>query len=69
ITIVDSSGVDTSSIQYCQYMGAQTPDKQLFQIGLFAASFTCPKTAFTFALLDNFILDNLECSVSYMIIH
>ncbi|KAG1842954.1 hypothetical protein F4604DRAFT_1689650 [Suillus subluteus] len=39
----------------------KTLDKQLFEMGLFPASFTHPKTMFTFALLDNFILDNLEC--------
>ncbi|KAG2115301.1 uncharacterized protein F5147DRAFT_569827 [Suillus discolor] len=36
-------------------------DKQLFEMGLFPASFTHPKTVFTFALLDNFIRGNLEC--------
>ncbi|KAG1797829.1 uncharacterized protein HD556DRAFT_1431037 [Suillus plorans] len=51
LTIVHSSGVHISS---------------LFEIGLFAASFTRPKTAFTFALLDDFILDNLECGTSGM---
>ncbi|KAG1891922.1 uncharacterized protein F5891DRAFT_1197209 [Suillus fuscotomentosus] len=61
ITIVHSSGVHILSIQYCQCMGARTPDKQLFEMRLFVASFTRSKTAFTFALLDNFILDNLEC--------
>jgi hypothetical protein len=39
---------------------------QLFQAGLFPASFTRPKTAFTFAVLDDFLLDNLECGTSAM---
>ncbi|KAG1740442.1 uncharacterized protein EDB91DRAFT_1082000 [Suillus paluster] len=39
---------------------------QLFQTGLFPASFTRPKTAFTFSVLDNFLLDNLECGTSAM---
>ncbi|KAG1738081.1 uncharacterized protein EDB91DRAFT_1249377 [Suillus paluster] len=51
ITVVDTSGVHTM---------------WLFEIGLFLVSFTRPKTAFTFALLDNFILDNLECGTSAM---
>ncbi|KAG2033074.1 hypothetical protein BDR03DRAFT_872783, partial [Suillus americanus] len=34
--------------------------------GLFPASFTRPKTAFTFAVLDNFLLDNLECGTLAM---
>src|SRR5258708_29918577 len=39
---------------------------QLFQAGLFPASFTRPKTAFTFRVLDDFLLDNLECGTSAM---
>ncbi|KAG1732333.1 hypothetical protein EDB19DRAFT_1896758 [Suillus lakei] len=39
---------------------------QLFQAGLFPASFTRPKTAFTFTVLDDFLLDNLECGTSAM---
>ncbi|KAG1862833.1 hypothetical protein DFJ58DRAFT_656749, partial [Suillus subalutaceus] len=42
------------------------PDMQLFEISLFPASFTSPKTAFTFAVLDDFLLDNLECGTSAM---
>ncbi|KAG0692326.1 hypothetical protein DFH29DRAFT_882655 [Suillus ampliporus] len=57
IMVVDTSGVHTISIR---------PDKQLFEMGLFPASFTRPKTAFTFGLLDDFILDNLECGTSAM---
>ncbi|KAG2052960.1 hypothetical protein BDR06DRAFT_855773, partial [Suillus hirtellus] len=38
----------------------------LFQAGLFPALFTRPKTAFTFSILDNFLLDNLECGISAM---
>ncbi|KAG1766493.1 hypothetical protein EV702DRAFT_1204105 [Suillus placidus] len=35
-------------------------------MSLFLASFTLPKTAFTFAVLDDFLLDNLECGTSAM---
>ncbi|KAG0699572.1 hypothetical protein DFH29DRAFT_877228 [Suillus ampliporus] len=57
ITVVNTLGVHTISIR---------PDKQLFEMGLFPASFTHPKTAFTLGLLDDFILDNLECGTSAM---
>ncbi|KAG1721902.1 uncharacterized protein EDB91DRAFT_1256307 [Suillus paluster] len=66
ITVVDTSGVHTMWVWFCQCADARTPDKQLFEIGLFPASFTRPKTAFTFALLDDFILDNLECGTLAM---
>ncbi|KAG2073301.1 hypothetical protein BDR04DRAFT_1127297 [Suillus decipiens] len=66
ITIVDKSGVHSLSICYCHCPGALSRDMELFQAGLFPASFTRPKTAFTFAVSDNFLLDNLECGTSAM---
>ncbi|KAG1882456.1 hypothetical protein F4604DRAFT_1879500 [Suillus subluteus] len=66
ITIVDKSGVHSLSIWYCHCPGALNRDMQLFQAGLFPASFTRPKTAFTFSVLDDFLLDNLECGTSAM---
>ncbi|KAG2129666.1 uncharacterized protein EDB93DRAFT_1243406 [Suillus bovinus] len=66
ITIVDKYGVHSLSISYCQCPGALSWDMQLFQAGLFPASFTRPKTAFTFSVLDDFLLDNLECGTSAM---
>ncbi|KAG1870546.1 hypothetical protein C8R48DRAFT_670889 [Suillus tomentosus] len=65
-TIVDKSGVHSISIWYCHCPGTLNPDMQLFQAGLFPASFTRPKTAFTFSVLDDFLLDNLECGTSAM---
>ncbi|KAG1731224.1 uncharacterized protein EDB91DRAFT_1238979 [Suillus paluster] len=65
-TIVDKSGVHTHIIKYCMCADAPSADLQLFQLGLFPASFTQPKTAFTFDVLDDFLLDNLECGMSVM---
>lgn len=66
ITVVDTSGVHNTMVRFCRCPDSETLDKQLFEIGLFPASFTRPKTVFTFALLDDFILDNLECGTSAM---
>ncbi|KIK39195.1 hypothetical protein CY34DRAFT_25361 [Suillus luteus UH-Slu-Lm8-n1] len=66
ITVVDKSGVHSLSICYCHCPGALSRDMQLFQAGLFPASFTRLKTAFTFAVLDDFLLDNLECGTLAM---
>lgn len=65
-TIVDKSGVHLMCIRYCKCPGAVSHDKQLFQMGMFPASFNRPKTAFTFTVLDDFLLDNLECGTSAM---
>ncbi|KAG2347752.1 hypothetical protein BDR05DRAFT_973707 [Suillus weaverae] len=42
------------------------PDIQMFRHGFFPASFNRPKTVFTFGVLNDFILDNLECGTSAM---
>ncbi|KAG1844901.1 hypothetical protein C8R48DRAFT_678323 [Suillus tomentosus] len=64
--VVDTSGLHSMMIRFCQCAGALSLDMQLFETGLFPASFTSPKTAFTFAVLDDFLLDNLECGTSAM---
>ncbi|KAG2335602.1 hypothetical protein BDR05DRAFT_978930 [Suillus weaverae] len=43
-----------------------SPDIQMFRHGFFPASFNRPKTVFTFGVLNDFILDNLECGTSAM---
>ncbi|KAG2102537.1 uncharacterized protein F5147DRAFT_580924, partial [Suillus discolor] len=65
-TIVDKSGVHTHIVKYCTCPEADTADIQLFNMGLFPASFIEPKTAFTFDVLNDFLLDNLECGTSAM---
>ncbi|KAG1787558.1 uncharacterized protein HD556DRAFT_1246604, partial [Suillus plorans] len=65
-TVVDTSGLHSMMIRFCQCAGALSHDMQLFKTSLFPASFTSPKTAFTFAVLDDFLLDNLECGTSAM---
>jgi hypothetical protein len=37
---------------------------QLMMTGLFPATFSKPKTAFTFRVLEEFHLDNLECKTT-----
>jgi hypothetical protein len=65
-TVVDMSGLHSLMIRFCHCAKALSSDMQLFETGLFPASFTLPKTVFTFAVLDDFLLDNLECGTSAM---
>ncbi|KAG1857462.1 hypothetical protein F4604DRAFT_1882997 [Suillus subluteus] len=58
--------VHTHIIKYCTCTDAPSADIQLFQMGMFLASFSQPKTAFTFDVLDDFLLDNLECETLAM---
>ncbi|KAG1889098.1 uncharacterized protein F5891DRAFT_987476 [Suillus fuscotomentosus] len=64
-TIVDKSGMHTHLVKYCTCPNAAA-DIQMFQMGLFLASFLKLKTAFTFNVLNDFLLDNLECGTSAM---
>ena len=64
MTIVDQSGVHRLAIQPCCCHGHSPIHHQLLQINLYPATQTSPRTAFTFAVLDNFRLINLECKVS-----
>ncbi|KAG2072493.1 hypothetical protein BDR04DRAFT_941495, partial [Suillus decipiens] len=64
--VVDMSGLHSLMIRFCQCINSLSPDMQLLETGLFLASFTSPKTAFTFVVLDDFLLDNLECGTSVM---
>jgi hypothetical protein len=38
--------------------------EQLLQAGLFPSSFEKPETAFTFMVLDDYLIDNLECKTT-----
>lgn len=62
--IVDSSGVHSIQVYCCRCPNAQADDTQYMKMGLFPASFGDVKTAFSFKLLDDFRVDNLECKTS-----
>src|ERR1700675_4608512 len=64
ITIVDRSGVHEIGIRWCRCLNAPERDMQLMAAGLFPATFRNPKTAFTFRVLEEFHLDNLECKTT-----
>lgn len=64
ITIVDVSGVHFRRIHYCVCDGSKPFHMQLLHANLFPSTMESPRTAFTFAVLDDFIRDNLECGTS-----
>jgi hypothetical protein len=61
ITVVDRSGVHEIGVSWCCCHEAPERDMQLVMAGFFPATFHNPKTAFTFQMLGDFHLDNLEC--------
>ncbi|KAG1720661.1 uncharacterized protein EDB91DRAFT_1064768, partial [Suillus paluster] len=67
VIIVHSSGVFTHNVLWCRCPGSHHEHHlQLLQAGLFPASITRPRTAFTFEVLDHYLIDALECKTSAM---
>jgi CxC2 like cysteine cluster associated with KDZ transposases len=64
MTVVDRSGVHEIGVSWCCCRGAPERDMQLMMAGLYPATFHNPKTAFTFRVLEDFHLDNLECKTT-----
>lgn len=64
IVVIDRSGVHEIGVKWCCCLQAPERDMQLMAAGLFPATFRNPKTAFTFRVLEEFHLDNLECKTT-----
>ncbi|KAG1726471.1 hypothetical protein EDB19DRAFT_1897637 [Suillus lakei] len=54
----------THVVSWCHCLGSNPQHLQLLRAGLFPASSTRPRTAFTFEVLDHFLIDALECKTS-----
>lgn len=66
LVIIDVSKVHQLLISWCCCEGAPDHATQLFQHRLFPASTSRPRTAFTFAVLEYFHVDAVECKTSAM---
>jgi hypothetical protein len=64
ITVVHQSGICDMAILYCRCPNHAMQDVQLMNAGLFPSSYKQIETAFTFAVLDDFLTDNLECKTT-----
>jgi|SRR3984957_228251 hypothetical protein len=65
--VVDTTGVHRISMVWCECEhadGDRRQDLELLEMGLYPASFENIRTVFTFAVLDDFLLENLECKTS-----
>ena len=61
---VDTSSVHWLRVHYCQCPNAKRADRQFVNMGFLPASVTKLKTTFTFRVLDDFHLTNLECNTA-----
>lgn len=65
LVIVDLSGVHRLPVEPCRCLRNALPlEDQLLAMRLFPASFKRIKTVFTFRLLSDYRIDNLECKTS-----
>ena len=64
MTLVDHHGIFEMAVLFCACPDNRSRDKQLLGAGLFPATFKQIETLFTFAVLDNFLTDNLECKTT-----
>jgi len=61
-TIINRSGIYKIGIRWCCCPNALKHNMQLMAAGLFLATFQNTKTVFTFWVLEEFHLDNLQAS-------
>ncbi|KAI6127050.1 hypothetical protein F5141DRAFT_1210355 [Pisolithus sp. B1] len=71
MTIVHTEGIFCHEVSVCKCPGSDPNDWHLDLLcqRLFPASISKPKTAFTFDVLDHFLIDALECKTSAMSFH
>lgn len=66
LTIVDVTGIHSLDVVWCRCVNGATRDVQLLDMGLYPGSTKRPRTAFTFRVLDDYLLTNKECKTSGM---
>jgi len=64
MTIVHTSGVHHLPIVFCGCSEGAPEDIQLLRVGLYPSTYKSCQTVFTFQLLDDYLLENLECKTS-----
>lgn len=62
---MDVTGYHYIRVRYCRCASQVPAHRQLLRAGLYPASQKRPQTVFTFQLLDDCYLDNLECKTAF----
>ena len=66
MTIIDVPGYFEHQVHFCTCKNALEPWAQLMMMRFFPCSMDQPKTAFTFACLNYYIIDSMECKTPAM---
>jgi hypothetical protein len=64
LTIVDFQGVFDMEVLFYARSNSQSMEEQLLRTSLFPATFKQIETVFSFSVLDDFLVDNLECKTT-----
>ena len=64
LTIVNTSSIFEMEVLFCICQNVGDKDEQLFMARLFPSSLKQIETVFTFSVLDDFLMDNLECKAT-----
>ena len=64
LTYVHTNGVHQLPTSFCKCSGAPLEELQLLRMGFLPLTSVTLQTSFTFQLLDNYLLENLECKTS-----
>ena len=64
MTITDITGVHSLPVHFCSCADCLPPHLQLLDLGIYPVTYDRPQSGFTFRLLDDFDLENLETKCS-----
>lgn len=64
IVLVDVNGIHELPIAFCKCPNAPADSRQLLQAGYYPATTKRPAVAFSFAVMDDFLLTNRECKTA-----
>ena len=64
MVIVHMNGIHYLPVRICRCQAAPTEDIQMMQLGYYPSTYKYIRTMFTFQLLDDYLLANLECQTS-----
>ena len=64
VMVIDSVGIFEMEVLFCACSDKKPMHKQLLRTSLFPATFKQIETVFSFRVLDNFLVDNLECKTT-----
>lgn len=62
--VVDVTGIHLIPVRFCRCAGSEPDDIQLLQNELYPSTQRAIRTCFTYAVLDAFLLENVECKTS-----